>query len=128
MRTTLHIVLGVLLWAVFAWYWYLVMKQPVTDETKRALAIVGAIVAVITIFDFFWVLYNVRLARRSRRRSRPAEVPAPLLDFLGRTFVTQNDETLRRARYIEVHVVQMEGGESAGGHKLFRVTGEVPDA
>jgi hypothetical protein len=128
MRTTLHLVLGVLLWAVFAWYWYLVMKQPVTDETKRALVIVGAIVAVITIFDFFWILYNVRLAKRSRRRSRPAEVPAPLLDFLGRTFVAQNDETLRRARYIEVHVVQMEDDESAGGHKLFRVTGEVPDA
>lgn len=128
MRTALHIFLGVLLWAVFAWYWHLVMRQPVTGETRRALFIVGGIVAIITIFDFFWVLYNVRLARRSRRRSRPPAAPAPAFDFLGRTFVAQSDEDLRRARYIEVHVVQMEDDATARGHKLFRVTGRVPEA
>lgn len=126
MRTTLHILLGVLLWAVFAWYWHLVMSQPVTGETKRALVIVGSIVAIITLFDFFWVLYNVRLSRRSRRRARPAAAEAPKFDFLGRTFVAQNDDELRRARYIEVHVVQMEDDASARGHKLFRITNEVP--
>ena len=120
--------LGALLWVVFAYYWHLVMKQPVTDETQRALVIVGIIVAAITVFDFFWIIYNVRLSRRTRRRTRPAEVPAPAIDFLGRTFVAHSDEDLRRARYIEVHVVQMEDGESAGGHKLFRVTDEVPEA
>jgi multisubunit Na+/H+ antiporter MnhE subunit len=128
MRTTLHIILGVLLWVVFIYYWHLVMKQPVTDETKRALMIVGAIVATITVFDFFWVLYNVRLGRRTRRRTRPAEIPAPSFDFLGRNFVAQNDAELRSARYIEVHVIQMEDDQSAAGHKLFRVTGEVPEA
>ena len=128
MRTTLHIILGVLLWVVFIYYWHLVMKQPVTGETKRALMIVGAIVASISVFDFFWVLYNVRLGKRTRRQTRPAEIPAPSLDFLGRTFVAHNDEELRRARYIEVHVVQMEDDKSAAGHKLFRVTGEVPEA
>jgi hypothetical protein len=128
MRTTLHIILGVLLWVVFIYYWHLVMKQPVTEETKRALMIVGAIVASISVFDFFWVLYNVRLAKRTRRQTRPAEIPAPSLDFLGRTFVAHNDEELRRARYIEVHVVQMEDDRSTAGHKLFRVTGEVPEA
>lgn len=128
MRTTLHIVLGVLLWVVFIYYWHLVMKQPVTGETRRALLIVGIIVASITVFDFFWILYNVRLARRSRRRARPAEAPAPTLDFLGRTFVAHNDEELRRARYIEVHVIQMEDTDTVGGHKLFRITGEVPEA
>jgi hypothetical protein len=127
MRTTLHMLLGALLWVVFAYYWHLVMKQPVTDETKRALAIVGVIVAVITVFDFFWILYNIRLSRRTRRRARSAEVPAPVLDFLGRTFVAHNDQELRSARYIEVHVVQMEDGDAAGGHKLFRITGEDPE-
>jgi hypothetical protein len=128
MRTTLHIIFGVLLWVVFIYYWNLVMKQPVTEETKRALMIVGIIVASITVFDFFWVLYNVRLGKRTRRRTRPAEIPAPSLDFLGRTFVAHNDAELRSARYIEVHVIQMEDEQSAAGHKLFRVTGEVPEA
>ena len=54
-RTTFHIVLGSLLWVVFGYYWYLVMQQPVTDETKRALMIVGAIVAFITIVDALWI-------------------------------------------------------------------------
>lgn len=128
MRTSLHIVLGVLLWVVFIYYWHLVMKQPVTAETKRALLIVGAIVAGITVFDVFWILYNVRLGRRTRRRTRPAETPAPALDFLGRTFVAHNDAELRAARYIEVHVIQMEDTDTVGGHKLFRITGEVPEA
>lgn len=128
MRTTLHIILGVLLWVVFIYYWYIVMKQPITDETRRALFIVGGLVAGITIFDFLWIRYNVRLARRTRRRARAAEAPAPSFDFLGRTFVAHNDAELRRARYIEVHVVQMEDGDEVGGHKLFRVTDEVPEA
>ena len=128
MRTTLHIILGVLLWVVFIYYWHLVMKQPVTDETRRALLIVGAIVASITVFDFFWILYNVRLARRNRRTMRPLETAPPTLDFLGRTFVAHNDAELRAARYIEVHVIQMEDTDTVGGHKLFRVTGEVPEA
>ena len=128
MRTTLHIILGALLWVVFIYYWRVVMQQPVTAETQRALFIVGGIVAAITIFDFFWILYNVRLAKRTRRRARPAEAPAPSFDFLGRTFVAHNEVELRRARYIEVHVIQMEDGDTTGGHKLFRITGEVPDA
>jgi hypothetical protein len=70
----------------------------------------------------------VRLGKRTRRRTRPAEIPAPSLDFLGRTFVAHNDAELRSARYIEVHVIQMEDEQSAAGHKLFRVTGEVPEA
>jgi hypothetical protein len=128
MRTTLHIILGVLLWVVFIYYWHVVMNQPVTMETKRALMVVGGIVGTITVFDFFWILYNVRLGRRTRRVTRPAEIPAPSFDFLGRMFVAHNEAELRSARYIEVHVIQMEDDESAAGHKLFRVTGEVPEA
>ncbi len=127
MRTGLHILLGVLLWTVFAFYWHLVMQQSITDQTRRALMIVGGIVAVITIFDVFWIFHNRRIARRSRRRGRREAAPAPSFDFLGRMFVAQSDEQLHRARYIEVHVVQMEDDEMATGRKLFRVTDEVPE-
>ena len=52
MRTTLHIILGVLLWVVFIYYWYIVMKQPITDETRRALLVVGAASARGVWLDF----------------------------------------------------------------------------
>jgi hypothetical protein len=128
MRTALHMLLGVLLWVVFAYYWHLVMKQPVTAETKRALVIVGSIVAAISLFDLIWIYHNIRIARRSQRRARRVAAPAPTRDFLGRRFVVQNEALLRRARYIEVYVLQMEDDDTAGDQKLFRVTDEVPNA
>jgi len=121
-------VLGVLLWVVFGYYWHLVMQQPVTDQTRHALIAVGAIVGSIALFDVFWVFHNRRIAKRSRRRARPTQLDQPRRDFLGRTFMSQNDEDLRRAHYIEVHVLQMEDDEHESGHKLFRVTDRVPEA
>lgn len=125
-RTVFHIVLGLVLWVVFCFYWHLVMQQPITDETKRALAIVGTVVAVITVFDWFWIFHNVRIARRTRRHGRRPEPPAPLKDFLGRTFMSQ-DDVLHRARYIEVLVVEMTDDTRSAGHKLFRVSDTVPE-
>jgi FtsZ-interacting cell division protein ZipA len=126
-RTTLHILLGALLWLVFGYYWYLVMQQPVTDETKRALMIVGAIVAVITIVDALWIVHNVRIARFGNRRTRQTTAEPPVEDFLGRAFIAQSEEALRSARYIEVHVVEIADGENAVKHKLLRISELEPD-
>jgi hypothetical protein len=125
-RTIIHIVLGLVLWVVFCFYWHLVMQQPITDETKRALAIVGTLVAVITLFDWMWIFHNVRIARHSRRRERRATPRLPFTDFLGRTFTAQDDE-LHRARYIEVTIVEMADEKHSEGHKLFRVRDTVPE-
>ena len=121
-RTILHILLGAVLWLVFGYYWYLVMQQPVTDETKRALVIVGGIVAVITIFDAFWVVHNVRIARFGKRRTRKTAAEPPITDFLGRTFIAQSDEAVRSAPYIEVHVVEIADDKSVVKHKLLRIS------
>jgi hypothetical protein len=118
--------LGLLLWVVFAYYWHIVMQRPITEETRRALLIVGGIVAGITLFDLGWIFHNIRIARRSRRRHRRAEAPAPAADFLGRTFMAQSDDALRRARYVEVTVVEMSDQAGSTGHKLFRVSDHVP--
>ena len=125
-RTIVHIVLGILLWVVFCFYWSLVMQEPITAETKHALAIVGTIVALITLFDWIWIFHNVRIARRTRRRGRRAGPPAPHADFLGRPFMAQED-VLHRARYIEVSIVEMADERHALGHKLFRVSDTVPE-
>lgn len=125
-RTIIHIVLGLVLWVVFCFYWHLVMQQPITEETKRALAIVGTMVGVITVFDWVWVFHNVRIARRSRRRERRPTPRLPFTDFLGRTFTAQDDELLR-ARYVEVTIVEMADEKDSVGHKLFRVRDTVPE-
>jgi hypothetical protein len=118
--------MGLLLWVVFAMYWHLVMQQEITQETRRALIIVGTVVAVITVFDWFWIFHNLRIARRTRRRDRRAERLPPTVDFLGRTFMAQ-DDLLRRARYVEVSVVMMGDEQESAGHKLFRVSDTVPE-
>ena len=124
-RNVLHIVMGLLLWVVFAFYWHIVMQQPISDQTERALVIVGTVVAVITIFDWFWIFHNVRIARRTRRRGRRPEPVSPKVDFLGRTFMSQ-DDMLHRARYVEVFIVEMADEKESAGHKLFRVSDTVP--
>lgn len=124
-RTTIHIVLGVLLWVVFCFYWHLVMQQPISDETRRALVTVGSIVGIITVFDWFWIFHNIRISRRSRRRGRRADPPLPRTDFLGRVYMAQ-DEVVRRARYVEVSVVEMADETQSAGHKLLRVSDTVP--
>lgn len=125
-RTIIHIVCGTVLWVVFCFYWHLVMQQPITGETRHALAAVGALVALITAFDWLWILHNVRIHKRTRRRERRAMPRLPLADFLGRKFAEQ-DEMLHRARYIEVSIIEMADENETEGRKLFRVSDTVPE-
>jgi hypothetical protein len=121
-QTHLHIALGILLWIVFGYYWTIVVQQPLTPHTRVALAAVGSIVGGIVVFLYLWVLHNMHIARRKRRKSRPDAVLPPLADFLGRTFIATSDEELRRASYIEVHVVETEDDTGlTAEHKIFRV-------
>ena len=125
-RTVIHILLGIVLWVVFCFYWHLVMQQPITGETKRALIIVATMVAGITLFDWVWIFHNMRIHKRTRRRGRRAMPPFPTRDFLGRRF-TEQDEMIHRARYIEVSIIEMADEKSVFGHKLFRVSDTVPE-
>ena len=127
-RTGVHIVLGILLWIVFGYYWYIVFQRPITPHTRMALIIVSVIVAVVTLFLVFWIFHNRRIARKHpRRRQRPPETAAPTTDFLGRQLMTPIQSELTAARYIEVHVVNMGGdGEESKEHKVFRTREELP--
>lgn len=121
-RTIFHIVLGTLMWVVFGYYWYLVMQQPVTQHTKNALAIVGIIVAVITVFDGFWILHNIRVSKNGKRRTRMTATLPPPDDYLGRSYLTPGDDLVRAARYVEVHVIEVvEDDQRVIEQKLLRV-------
>ncbi|HET6462700.1 MAG TPA: hypothetical protein VFH33_02785 [Candidatus Krumholzibacteria bacterium] len=125
-RTVIHILLGLVLWVVFCFYWHLVMQQPITGETKRALVIVATMVAGITLFDWAWIFHNLRIYKRTRRRERRAMPRFPIVDYLGRKF-TEEDEMLHRARYIEVSIIEMADARESEGRKLFRVSDIVPE-
>lgn len=126
-RTTLHILLGVLLWVVFGYYWWLVAHRPVTPHTRFALVAVGTLVAGISLFLVYWVFHNIRIAkRRQRRRARVQGGTAPATDFLGRTFLARSEDELQRAPYVEVHVVETTDDEGTREQKVFRIADRVP--
>ena len=68
-----------------------------------------------------------RLARRERRFSRRDSKAAPAADFLGRTVTAMDEAELKRASYIEVHLVESPDDPEAPGHKVFRASGKAPD-
>jgi len=126
-RTHLHIALGILLWIVFGYYWHIVVQQPLSAHTRVALVAVGSIVGAIVVFLYLWVLYNMRIARQGRRKTRREGAVTPNTDFLGRTFIATSDEELRRAPYIEVHAVETEDATGLSAeHKIFRVADALP--
>jgi hypothetical protein len=127
-RSNLHTVLGALLWVVFAYYWYLVVQRPLTPHTKIALIAVGSLVGGISVFSIYWIFHNIRIAKkRGRRRERRDAPDKPTQDFLGRTYVTQSDDELQNARYLEVQVFEVEGGETVMEYKTFRASDLLPE-
>lgn len=123
-RTGVHITLGILLWIVFGYYWYIVFQRPITPHTQVALIGVSIIVVAMTLFLVYWIFHNRRIARRHpRRRRRFSAVAAPQADFLGRKVVAPDE--LADARYIEIHLVEMSGNDGvAEMHKIFRTREE----
>jgi hypothetical protein len=127
-RTGFHIVLGILLWVVFGYYWYIVFQRPITPHTRLALIIVSAIVVSISLFLVCWIFHNRRIARRHlRRRTRTEVTKTPELDFLGRKFINIDDRQLKRAPYVEVHVIEMTDKKECTGHKVYRIADTVPE-
>ena len=103
MRHILHILISSAMWALFAYYWYVVSGRQVGDTTLRALGILSILILGGLVATFWWVSHNMRLARRNRRRSAPPAKPETRdRDDLGRIIVAPDREALRRARVIEV--------------------------
>lgn len=127
-RNVLHILLGILLWVVFAYYWYLVVQRPITGHTLLALIIVGSLVAGIALFLVIWILHNRRIARRKdRRKDRVENASVPEKDFLGRRFVESDEASLKRAGYIEVHLVEIVDHSGQAVHKVLRPKIDIPE-
>lgn len=128
-RHRLHILVAFVMWLVFGWYWWLVVQRPLNPHTRVALLVVASIVAVAAVATLAWIGHNRRIARvRNRRRRRPEAPDAPPHDYLGRTLIVHDAETLRHAPYVEVHVVDVEQPGRRTQHKVFHVPSRLPES
>jgi hypothetical protein len=129
-RKLIHAVLSVALWGLFFYYWHVVSQRELGYSTGRALLVLFGILVVAYSWTVFWILHNLRLARRfrNRRSARSPTAPDFSRDFLGRwvrinTITSEPDakqfETLRRAAYVEI--------DSRAGTKLYSTFRRKPD-
>ena len=123
MRNAVHGVIAALLWAVFFRYWQIVAQQPMNPDTRVAMATLSVLAFLGALYLILWVLYNVRLSRKFRRRQRRLLEPKlPVRDYLGRWIVVDRPEILRQAQYIEIDVKRIMTENEIIEEKLFRTS------
>jgi len=105
MRLVVHVLLSIALWVVFVVYWDLVTRDAVGPGTLLAIQVLSVLVVAGTIVTAWWVVHNLRLGRRDRRRA-PRPVPAETLtaDALGRPVDAPPLAQLRTAGVVEISV------------------------
>lgn len=105
MRHAIHLVASILMWALFSWYWYLVMQRQVTLSSLRSVGLLLIISAVGLALTIGWVAHNKRLAAHNRRRGgRPAVSEAMSTDHLGRPLAGTAAADLQTAKVVNVNV------------------------
>ena len=103
LRQIFHLIVSVLLWAVFVYYWTIVMRRPMNPDTKTALLCLAVLIAASAVCLFLWVYYNIRLHRRvGERRVHRRDAPQPTHDYLGRVLLMENPDRLHKANYVRV--------------------------
>ena len=121
-RLILHIVIAVIAWILFGYYWSLVARRQLTENTVSAVQILLILVLAIWGLTGLWVQHNRRryAGRPDRRTRRSASGPAPETDAIGQVLRIEGDpRALARAPIVEIEV----DGET--GEKVFRVA-ELP--
>lgn len=125
MRNAVHGIIAVLFWVVFIRYWQIVMRQPMNSDTRVAIVTLAILAFLGALYLVFWVLYNVRLSRKLRRRqSRLLEPKLPLRDYLGRWIVVDDPARMRQAAYVEVDVKRIVTDKKTIEEKIFRTSPE----
>ena len=103
MRDLLHILLSLGMWGLFGYYWHLVLSREIGSRTVHGIFILILIVVSGLLLTLLWVVHNLRLARRNRRRGQPpAAAESHEQDTIGRPVVGADLSTLRAARRIDI--------------------------
>lgn len=121
MRNLLHTCISILMWILFAYYWYLVVSRRINIASVQALGILALITLVILVATVWWIAHNKKLASRNRRRQAPPPVPEWFeSDHLGAPVTSPGLEVLRNAATIAINL------DEAGG-KTYSVTNGMAD-
>ena len=107
MRTLVHVLLSIALWVVFVVYWDIVTRQTIGKGTLLAIQVISVLVVTGTILTSWWIVHNLRLGRRNRRRGQRVAPPEALAtDALGRAVETPGLATLKLAAAVEIAIVE----------------------
>jgi len=121
LRNALHITAAALLWIVFVYYWSIVLRRPMSADTKTALVTLSVLTAASIAFLTAWVFHNVRIHRTMNRRKTRRGVALDVRhDFLGRRIVMDPPAALKRSSYIEVEIVRSFLPGDPFERKIFR--------
>ncbi len=112
MRHVFHVLISLLMWFLFGYYWYVVSKREVGNDTIQALVVLSIVIVVGIIGTLWWVAHNKRLAKRNRRNSPPPVVPEYFeMDYLKRPIVAPDISTLQAASIIDIDLVPLGKNE-----------------
>ena len=121
MRNIAHIFISILMWILFAYYWYLVVSRQINIASARALGTLALITLLILVVTVWWIVHNKKLASKNRRNQAPPPVPEWFeVDHLGVTLISPGLEVLRDAASITINL-------DKAGQKVYSVTDGVSD-
>ena len=105
LRQVLHAIVAVLLWVVFGYYWWIVLRQPMNPDTQMALTILAILTLASILYITFWIFHNIRIHRTQHRRKERRKVEIETgRDYLGRRIVIDDPYALLKSNYIEIEV------------------------
>jgi len=102
-RQFMHVFVSILMWGLFGYYWYVVLGREIDEATAQAIQGLAVVVVSGLLLTLFWVRYNLRLARKNRRRGAPPPAAESLeRDALARPVVAPALPVLQQARVVQI--------------------------
>jgi hypothetical protein len=125
-RQLLHGVVAVLLWVVFVYYWWIVLRRPMNPDTKTAIITLSVLTSVSILCLAAWIFHNIRIHRRLHRRKQRRRMDVEISrDYLGRPIVIDDPYLLRRSNYVEVEVIRSYVSGRTVERKIIRARAEM---
>ncbi len=93
------------MWALFGYYWNVVLGREVSQETIRAMGILVTGVMLGLVATLFWIRHNLRLARKfegRRQGFRTVDAPTLTEDTIGRPVHHPGLDVLRAAACVDI--------------------------
>lgn len=117
-RDALHVLLILCVWALFFYWWGLVLPATFLPEAARALLYILSICLLASLLTLGWVRYNLGIYRRKGPRRNVPEVREIFdADALGRKIIHPGLAALRSARHVTVSVTTENGKKLSPGER-----------